>query len=681
MKLHASQPSVVLVTLVALLSGLASSGCGGSGGGAAPVIQAIAIGPSAPRLVAGNTLQLQATATWSDGKTTDVTSTAAWTSSEAAVTVNPSGLAATAAATPIGTPSTITATASGVAGTGALQVARGPAILISVDNDPLATSEWYLNNTGQKAFADVVGLAGMDLKLGNAFSLGLSGSGVKVAVLDSGLEIGHEDLQANVVPGSWNFVNGTANPSPSPASVTDDGDHGTSVAGIIGMVYGNKLGGMGIAGRASLNGYNILQNQTDENYVKAMGGSSASPTSNDVFVFNESYGVDSFSPAPVNPRVEAQYLDGVTNLRGGKGALYVKSAGNGFLYFEQEKVAADCRAAKALGVSCQNTNMEGESALPYLIVVGAVNALGVKSSYSTAGSSVWVSAPGGEYGRNAATFGSGDPASLYQPAMVTTDVMGCALGYARTSTDWSSFNKGSTDNKDCNYANTFNGTSSAAPSTSGAIALLLEARPSLTWREVKHILATTARRSDPAIAAVTVPLAGGTYVAEQAWTANKAGYYFHGWYGFGAIDVDAAVEMARTFAAGSLGTFQQTAWVESALLALPVPDASAVGASATLTVPTTPKNLTIEAVQIQFAATHPAPGDLGIQLTSPSGTTSILFNIRTGFGPASGQTQMVLLSNAFYGESAAGTWTLKVVDGLATNVGTFDSWKIRVYGH
>jgi len=259
--------------------------------------------------------------------------------------------------------------------------------------------------------------------------------------------------------------------------------------------------------------------------------------------------------------------------------------------------------------------------------------------------------------------------------------MGCALGYARTSTDWSSFNKGSTDNKDCNYANTFNGTSSAAPSTSGAIALLLEARPSLTWREVKHILATTARRSDPAIAAVTVPLAGGTYVAEQAWTANKAGYYFHGWYGFGAIDVDAAVEMARTFAAGSLGTFQQTAWVESALLALPVPDASAVGASATLTVPTTPKNLTIEAVQIQFAATHPAPGDLGIQLTSPSGTTSILFNIRTGFGPASGQTQMVLLSNAFYGESAAGTWTLKVVDGLATNVGTFDSWKIRVYGH
>jgi subtilisin-like proprotein convertase family protein len=42
---------------------------------------------------------------------------------------------------------------------------------------------------------------------------------------------------------------------------------------------------------------------------------------------------------------------------------------------------------------------------------------------------------------------------------------------------------------------------------------------------------------------------------------------------------------------------------------------------------------------------------------------------------------MVLLSNAFYGESAAGSWTLKVVDGLATNVGTFDSWKIRVFGH
>ncbi len=671
--------NVSLATLLVLLSGLSAAGCGGSGG-STPVIRSIAVSPAPPRLLAGGTLQLVATATWSDGKTTDVTSTVAWTSSEPVVTVSSSGLAATAAATPLGTPSTVTATQAGTAGTGALQVARAPAIGVALSNDPLSASEWYLDNTGQKAYADAVGLAGMDLRVSNAYSLGISGAGVKVAVLDTGLQIGHEDLAANVVPGSWNFVNDTADPTPPADQV--GGDHGTSVSGIVAMVYGNSLGGMGVASRASLNGYNILGKQTQVNYLKAMGASSASPASSDVWVFNESYGTDSLSPAPVNPAIEAQYLAGVTDLRGGKGALYVKSAGNGFLDFKDDNdVPADCVAAKALGVTCQNANMEGENALPYVIVVGATNALGLRSSYSTAGSALWVSAPGGEYGRNASTFGTGYPAFVYQPAMVTTDLMGCTSGYARSDSDWSPFNKGQVDNASCNYANTFNGTSSAAPSTTGSIALLLEARPALTWREVKHILASTARRVDPAIQAVTVPLTGGTYVAEQAWTANRAGFYFHDWYGFGAVDVDAAVEMARTFVAGSLGAFQQIAWVASAPLSLAIPDASAVGVTSTLTVPATPANLTIEAVQIQFTASHPAPGNLGILLQSPSGTTSILLNIRNGFAPATGATQMVLLSNAFYGESAAGVWTLKVVDGLAQDVGTFDSWKIRVFGH
>jgi len=38
-----------------------------------------------------------------------------------------------------------------------------------------------------------------------------------------------------------------------------------------------------------------------------------------------------------------------------------------------------------------------------------------------------------------------------------------------------------------------NGTSSATPVTAGVIALMLEANPALTWRDVKHILASTAR--------------------------------------------------------------------------------------------------------------------------------------------------------------------------------------------
>jgi subtilisin-like proprotein convertase family protein len=515
------------------------------------------------------------------------------------------------------------------------------------------------------------------------------GAGVKVAVVDTGLEIAHEDLAANVVHGSWNFLTASSDPSPAP-SVTD-GDHGTSVGGIIAMVYGNAKGGMGVAPGASLNGYNVLApggNQSVSSFVRSLGGSAANPASADVSVFNQSWGSDDTTPVAADPTLEAQYLDGVNNLRGGKGALYVKSAGNGFRGFGTT-TAAVCQPARDLGVSCQNASMDGLNTLPYNLVVGALNASGVRSSYSTAGSAIWVSAPGGEFGLNVSTFGSINPVTnlpypdyVFQPAMVTTDQTGCGVGYSVTATPFSAFDGGGSPNGQCNYTNTFNGTSSAAPALVGAIALVLDARPSLTWREVKHVLASTARRVDPGVPAlVDNTLAGGPYVVEPAWTLNAAGYAFHDWYGFGGVDVDAAVAMAQSLVPGSLGTYANSGWLPSAALNLPIPDASALGASSTLVVPATPRNLLVESVQIEVTAQHPSPSDLGIELVSPQGTRSVLLTVRNGFAAGSGVFQMVLASNAFYGESAAGTWTLKVVDGVPAHTGSLVDWKIRVYGH
>lgn len=678
--MQGTKRSLFLLALLATLPGAATVGCGSSSSG--PVVVAITVSPASATLVAGATTSLQATATWSDGSTSSVTSQATWASSTSAVAVDASGLASATVTTPVGLDATVTATLGGVSGSSALVVVRGPAIGVRLSNDPLALEQWYLDNTGQKAYADRAGvIGGGTLGLEMAYGWGLTGASVKVAVLDSGLEIAHEDLQANVVPGSWNFVTGTSNPTPPTTDV--DGDHGTSVSGIIAMVYGNGKGGMGVASGAKLNGYNILENQTVENYLKAMGSSIASPASSDVWVFNESYGTNAVEPVPVNPAIEAQYLYGTDTLRGGKGALYVKSAGNGFEGYEwgRPEQLAECRAAYAAGLSCQNANMEGENALPYLVVVGALNASGKKSTYSTAGASIWVSAPGGEYGMNESTAGAGRPDCDYQPAMVTTDRSTCQYGYARSDATRSRFARGGSPNVNCDYTNTFNGTSSAAPSTSGAIALLLDARPSLTWREVKHILAATAYKIDADIAPKTVTLSDGEYVAEPGWTVNAAGYHFHNWYGFGAVYVDSAVLMARTFVAGSLGLFQQTPWVESAAGSQAIPDSSRVGVSSTLAVPASPAALTVEEMQVEVVVDHPAPGDLGFELVSPAGTRSVLMNVRNGFGPATGTTQAVMLSNAFYGEPAVGSWTLRVVDGLATHTGSLVQWRIRAFGH
>ena len=639
-----------------------------------PVLVSVAVTPATADVTAGgSSLPLTARATYSNATTTDVTSLATWTTTAAGqVDVTDGGLVSAPLAARVGNGGTVTATFDGRQASSTLRVVRGPAVGPLLGNDPLAREQWYLTNTGQKAYSDQAGTPGEDLRLANAQALGLTGSGVKVAVVDTGLEIAHPDLSANVVPGSWNFVDDTNDPSPS--LDTTGGDHGTSVSGIIGMRYDNAIGGMGIASLVGLNGYNFLQNQSLTTMTRSLGGSTLSPTSNDVWIFNQSFGTSAAAPAPAIPSIEAQYLAGVTTLRSGKGALYVKSAGNGFRSFG----TASCAPAQAIGVSCQNASMDGKNALPYNVVVGALNAKGKRSGYSSAGSAIWVSAPGGEYGYNESVAGPGYPAYAYEPAMVTTDRTTCDYGYAATGAGRSAFNEGASPNTLCDYANTFNGTSSAAPATVGAIALLLDARPDLTWRDVKHILATTARRVDPDIAPVMVELSNGTYEAELPWTRNAAGRWFHNWYGFGAVDVDAAVELARTYTADSLGTFVVTDWLESgAALGLPIPDDSTTGASSTLTVANA---LTVESIQIEVTAEHPAPGDLGIELRSPSGSRSILLNIRNGFAPAPGLL-MVAESNLFYGEPAAGDWTVKVVDGFAADVGTLYQWKIRIFGH
>jgi hypothetical protein len=471
----------------------------------------------------------------------------------------------------------------------------------------------------------------------------------------------------------------------NPTNAALNGDHGTSVAGLIGAVP-NTIGGIGVAPYALLAGYNLLSSAGSSlDTIQSLGGATGTPfNSSDVLVFNQSYGYDNKDDFLVDPAVESQLHDGVTNLRGGKGAIYVKAAGNGYEDFTTGTV---CDQAKVVGVGCQNANMDPENALPWNLVVGALNADGLRSSYSTPGAALWISAPGGEYGYNLSegwTAPPENPHYIFEPAMVTTDQSGCSQGYSRsglTPLPGNDFEDGNVDNPSCNYTSTFNGTSSATPVTSGAIALILEANPNLTWRAVRRVLADTAVQVDPSQTGLTYgPVTGiisGAYQVEQGWITNAAGYHFHDWYGFGRIDVQAAVAAARAFPAGSLGTFQDSGFISSGAISLSIPDGSPTGVTSTVNVTT---NLTIEAVQIKVSVTHPLISDLAIELSSPTGTRSILLTAYNGFASAN-LSGVVLLSNAFYGESSTGTWTIKVVDAYSVDTGTLTNWQIRVYGH
>ncbi len=78
---------------------------------------------------------------------------------------------------------------------------------------------------------------------------GNKGAGVKVAVIDTGIDYTHPDLDANYV-GGHDFVNGDTDPM-------DDNGHGTHVAGTVAS-EDNDLGVVGVASEASLYALKVL---------------------------------------------------------------------------------------------------------------------------------------------------------------------------------------------------------------------------------------------------------------------------------------------------------------------------------------------------------------------------------------------------------------------------------------
>jgi thermitase len=96
-----------------------------------------------------------------------------------------------------------------------------------VPNDPYFGSAWHLPKIGASAAWDIA-----------------RGTGVTIAILDTGVDASHPDLAGNLVPG-WNFYSNNSNTSPVKP-------HGTWVAGAAAAVINNTLGVASIAGGAKI---------------------------------------------------------------------------------------------------------------------------------------------------------------------------------------------------------------------------------------------------------------------------------------------------------------------------------------------------------------------------------------------------------------------------------------------
>jgi hypothetical protein len=182
---------------------------------------------------------------------------------------------------------------------------------------------------------------------------------------------------------------------------------------------------------------------------------------------------------------------------------------------------------------------------------------------------------------------------------------------------------------------------------------------------------------DSTIADTVLSINGINHISEPRWLTNGAGYKFHNYYGFGGVDVASAVAAAKSYVSGSMGAFG-TSVNKSGAVNLTIPNNSAAGLLNTITVN---EERTIESIQLQVNITHESSGVLAIEVTSPSMTKSVLMTPLNVFGASNDLTDMVMLSNAFYGEPSNGDWTIKVVDPLVGNAGQLNDWQIKVFGH
>ena len=463
--------------------------------------------------------------------------------------------------------------------------------------------------------------SGEDVNVKPVWEQGLMGEGINISVVDDGMDWTHEDLVGNVDASlNHDYSDGVGIHHPY-------NHHGTSVAGII-AARENDIGVRGVAPRATIFSHNLLAALAEADSVRLAFSDIADAMARDADVTaisNNSWGaVDGPWASPASGLWELAVENGVTRGNYGKGVLYVWAAGNGHLRGD-------------------GANLDGRGNFYAITAACAVNEAGTRSVYSEMGANLWVCAPS-----------SGSRSA----------------GYRGTVT---------TENSD-RYRDSFGGTSSAAPAVSGVAALVREANPDLTWRDVKLILAESARMNDPDNA--------GWEDGAATYGLSTDRYHFNHEYGFGVVDAAAAVDLARNWT--NLPPMRETS-ISSAKIDRLIPDAydAASIETVTLTIDIDSDIDFTEFVKIDTSFQHNSFRDLDIELESPSGVVSKLtVPFDTFTDDDDPEDDYVPLRDPFrfgsarhLGEDPNGTWTLRITDRFKVGAGILESWGVTVYGH
>src|SRR3954470_20161369 len=258
--------------------------------------------------------------------------------------------------------------------------------------------QWSLQNTGsifnrRSIRPSYTGTAGDDIDVLAAWDQGLTESDVTVGVVDSGVDLAHPDLKANLLSSGHDYVDGDNTPS-------DQNGHGTHVAGIIGAVGNNGIGVAGIDWKASILPVRVLNKDGSGSVSSVVNGYNYA-AGHGAKIVNVSLGGD----APSQTEYDA--------LRNASDTLFVVAAGN-------DAVNVDTTDSYPCAYD-----------LPNVLCVAATDANDALAYFSDYGATaVDLAAPGVDILSTYPTALSADPTFAYKwlsgTSMATPEVAGAA---------------------------------------------------------------------------------------------------------------------------------------------------------------------------------------------------------------------------------------------------------------
>jgi thermitase len=292
-----------------------------------------------------------------------------------------------------------------------------------IPSDPLYGSQWQWNNTGSAGCT-----AGADISAQDAWAI-TRGAAVRLAVIDNGFDVRHEDLAAGVLPESGYFEDGpTGATFQKTLTNVPGGSHGTFCAGMAGARANNGVGGCGAAPEAGLLLIGVLNDQVGDQATLARAVAYAADPSTEVegadpaggaHVIACSLGPSSAADWALTGVLDDALVFASTHGRGGLGTPIFWATSNGNVAVALDEVVSH-RVVMAVGRStCRDTENN--------------SAFGPKLEFLAPGVSVFSTKPGNTYGPST-------------------------------------------------------GTSFAAPCAAGVGALLLAHRPNLTWQQVRQAM-------------------------------------------------------------------------------------------------------------------------------------------------------------------------------------------------